>query len=386
MHPSVPKFGFVDLDKLHGRYRSPGSGLGKIGVNYLPPMNAMQPVPYGARVLTLADVRKFTGGDTAIPTNFDWAAQNASITSPGNQGQCGCCYAYSSASALADRWAIATKSMVPKLSVLQSCSCIPTDTDGNATTCCEGGNPYFVGKYYETNGITLDECFPFEKSDAKTGTSPDCGTMGDPNSCPGKPEIVKDGKRPTWLAIPGSTAYLTDVSKAADAGIIAKNIQVIKAEVLAHGPVVSCFWVYDDFEDPKSASWVNGIYKYNGKGAKLGAHAVVITGWGPDFWIIRNSWGPEWNPTAKGYFRAYDGLHGNEGVGFDHCAQLQGGGANDIIGGAFTWLADPNSGTPASARQKPSSGTSQALKIIGYIVVGLLFIFVVYGIYKAMNG
>lgn len=379
MHPSVPKFGFVDLDKLHGRYRAPGSGPGKIGVNYLPPMNAMQPVVPGARVLTLAEVRKLRGA-TPLPTNFNWMAQNAGVSSPGNQGQCGCCYAYSSTTMLADRWAIATKSLAPKLSVLESCSCIAPDDQGNATTCCEGGNPYFVGKFYETNGVTLDLCFPFEDSDAKTGTSPDCGTMANVNSCPGDPSKVVNGKRPTWLAVPGSTAYLTDVSKAADPDTITKNIEVIKNDVFANGPAVSCFWVYDDFEDPKSypESWPNGIYKYNGKGAKLGAHAVVIVGWGPDYWIIRNSWGTDWN--EKGFFRAYDGLHGNQNVGFDHCAQLQGGGDNDIIGGVFSWQADPHSGTPMSARQLVAS--ANAMKMLGYAALAIFVLLVGFLLYK----
>lgn len=376
MNPSVPKFGFVDLDKLHGRYRAPSSGPGKIGINYLPPMNAMQPVVPGAKVLTLDEVRKLRGAKS-LPTNFNWMNQNAGISTPGNQGQCGCCYAYSSATALADRWAIATKSMAPQLSVLESCSCIPPDPQGNATTCCEGGNPYFVGKFYESTGVTLDSCFPFEDSEAKSGTSPDCGTMTNESSCPADPQKVVNGKRPTWRAIPDSTAYLTDTSKAADIDTITKNIEVIKNEVFANGPAVSCFWVYGDFEDPNSASWVNGIYKYDGKSSKLGAHAVVIVGWGPDYWIIRNSWGPEWNPKDKGFFKAYDGLHGNQNVGFDHCAQLEGG--TDIIGGVFAWQADPNTG---GARRPLGGNTSAGVKTVAYVLFGLFIIFIIWLLYK----
>jgi hypothetical protein len=122
----------------------------------------------------------------------------------------------------------------------------------------------------------------------------------------------------------------------------------IQQEVAAHGPVVATYAIYGDFQNGTAAivgdGWAktNGVYcnvqtegapkPYNGtryagsERQMIGYHAVVIVGWGlergvPDwerpgatldlpYWIVRNSWGPQWNPdcvvngvTMPGYFK-----------------------------------------------------------------------------------
>lgn len=84
----------------------------------------------------------------------------------------------------------------------------------------------------------------------------------------------------------------------------------IQLEILANGPVVSAFLVYEDFYtfDPKK-----GVYKhnYNKNNQIIGGHAVEIVGWGkePDgtkFWWIKNTWGVDYG--YNGYFKFLRGV------------------------------------------------------------------------------
>ena len=79
----------------------------------------------------------------------------------------------------------------------------------------------------------------------------------------------------------------------------------IRRDIYHWGPVTSGFSVYEDF-----LSWDGkGIYKWDGKAASAGGHAIVIVGWGTEdgtpYWIVRNSWGPGWGD--KGYFKILRG-------------------------------------------------------------------------------
>jgi cathepsin B len=77
------------------------------------------------------------------------------------------------------------------------------------------------------------------------------------------------------------------------------DVESIKIEILANGPVETGFTVYADFFD-----YNGGIYQHT-SGSAEGGHAVKILGWGTennvDYWIVANSWGKYWG--ENGYFR-----------------------------------------------------------------------------------
>ncbi|KHJ99379.1 papain family cysteine protease [Oesophagostomum dentatum] len=68
---------------------------------------------------------------------------------------------------------------------------------------------------------------------------------------------------------------------------------------MTNGPVQATFAVYADFSKYKS-----GVYVHTA-GARRGAHAVKIVGWGVQgktpYWIIANSWNSDWG--EGGFFR-----------------------------------------------------------------------------------
>ena len=64
-----------------------------------------------------------------------------------------------------------------------------------------------------------------------------------------------------------------------------------------HGPLVTCFSVYEDFD-----AYTSGVYHYT-SGVYRGGHCVCCIGYSDieDAWICKNSWGTGWGES--GFFR-----------------------------------------------------------------------------------
>lgn len=304
-----------------------------------------------------------------IPDSFNWndmndvatkryprcpktALQTSYIMPPPNQGQCGSCWAVSSASIHGDRWCIWTQKPNVMLSSTYVMSC--DKVDGNNQ--CEGGIPAVFGMYCETQGIPTDACWSYNWCDP-TATScddanmPNCGNMNK-KTCPGHDELP-GASFSLWKAAPGSTSSMN-------------NAQDIKEEIFLRGPVVGSYFVMADFMYAKQATstttnWpqTNGIYMnmnpspytdikdissassncmicpasggdscslptVKASQCILGGHAVAIVGYGVDaavpgftapvnYWIVRNSWGNKWN--VDGFFKvAWSGNYTYKGV------------------------------------------------------------------------
>ena len=213
-------------------------------------------------------------------TNPEWVPYNC-VPEIRDQGDCGSCWALSGATTLGWRFCIGSTGRINKiLSPQYSVSC-----DHNNYG-CDGGYLDLQWQFLESNGLPTEQCYPYVSCN---GTTTAC--------VEGKCE---DGSEWTTYKSCPASLYQGDES--------------IRNAIEASGPIQVGFDVYSDF-----MYYESGIYVHE-SGDLLGAHAVVLLGWGYDeasqmhYWIAQNSWGKDWG--EKGYFRIAFGECGIENEGY----------------------------------------------------------------------
>lgn len=199
---------------------------------------------------------------TILEKNYDFRTEHPECTSPvTDQKNCSSSFAVASASAISDRYCLATKKNV-RLSAQHFLSC-QEEALGNE---CAGGSIASFLDFAKKKGIVDDQCFEYK---------------GESNvACPDA--ILSKCER----------HYLLDYC-------VASSVEGIKREILKNGPVIGYIPIYRDF-----LVYKGGIYNVlEGTSKFQGGHAVKIVGWGnsdgTDYWIVENSWGESWG--IKGY-------------------------------------------------------------------------------------
>ena len=212
-------------------------------------------------IMTLTDDDNHSEQEN-IPEAFDTRLHWPDCITPiRNQEQCGSCWAFSSATALSDRFCIASKGEIKiVLSPQYLVSCDKNERE------CKGGFLDDTWAFLEKQGVVSDKCFPYKSGN---GTFlPTCTNFV------------------LYKVVKGSSKEITC------------SLQMQK-EIMTNGPVQTGFLVYEDFMHYKS-----GVYKYT-QGRKLGGHAVRVIGWGKqddvNYWIAANTWGSLWG--ENGFFR-----------------------------------------------------------------------------------
>jgi len=206
---------------------------------------------------------------SSVPSDFDAREKWGELIHPiRNQEQCGSCWAFSAAEVFSDRVSIAMAKATPPLSPEDMVSC---DSNDNG---CGGGRLPSAWDYLSKTGIVSDACFPYTAGN------------GDAPACPSK---CVDGE--SW-----------ESSKVkAQSGYAINGVDNMQKEVMTHGPIQVAYIVYKSF-----MTYTSGVYqKHWYEFLPEGGHAVKILGWGAesetDYWLVANSWGPEWG--LKGYFK-----------------------------------------------------------------------------------
>ena len=375
----------------------------------IPPSRANIKVTGSLPSVAAVNAKFFQMGLTAADLNpIDWR-KKVKLSPVMNQQDCGDCWAMSSTSALADRFIIKKGIENLKLDPAVAAQCAQPAQINQG---CGGGQPYLAGKLFENAGVpAIDEnCRSWGKLCPKQGecTLPSCNTLD--------AECKNSVK---YFATKGSTSNLTVTTQTSqkDGVDINATIANIKRELM-DGPVVASFFVPKDFMasgagykwEATNGIYVNGAYgdeldkkMSDGIKQKLGAtspnqwkdiifeggnpagHAVSIVGWdkgkaGPlgnvSYWIVRNSWGPDWN--EGGFFRIAmnDGQGNNDALGFDvpvgsiktPSGETQSVGG--LFGGCIAFAPDLNSGAPGGHKYDgEASVTSKKKKRILLIIV-----------------
>lgn len=309
----------------------------QIGVSLTPPCNA--DIRFQVGKFSVQHPRfSITKKDLDLPTHWQNFSNDKNIKNkkllrslrPVNQGSCGSCFAVAIATTLSDNFLFGMDlNYNPNLSPLYILSCLKDTFYNNL---CGGGNASGVIDDIIKNGIATNCCIDYYK------------ICEENKYCTGEGKNHLDAT-PVTLEQRNSILDNLDCGCCTDGDhklykvknkIISYSIPDIKHHLMKYGAAVGGFLVYNNFIKDKNAGkfiQTKGIYiktvNYIGDGDAegdatneanlLGGHSISIIGWGSDsltftdihgnkynnvtvnYWICRNSWGPNWGDN--GYFK-----------------------------------------------------------------------------------
>jgi len=239
-----------------------------------------------------------TENDT-LPDNWDWRNVNGTNFLSWNKNQhipvyCGSCWAQGSTSALADRFNILMKDLMPSPVALSAQVMVNCNAGGT----CNGGNPGGVYQFAYKQGIPDSSCEQYTATNLDKRT---CGDIDKCKDCKGPPCPVGQTCQDQCWAVPYKKYYASNYYSL-------RGADKMKAEIYKYGPISCGIQVTNAFED-----YSGGIYSEY-KVLPMINHEISVVGWGKDattgqeFWIGRNSWGTYWG--EGGFFRMATGKYG----------------------------------------------------------------------------
>jgi C1A family cysteine protease len=256
--------------------------------------------------LATATPERHVRGAGAYPAAFDW--RNASganyVTPVKDQGNCGSCVAFGTAATLEAGYQVSRgdPSSTIDLSEAQLFYCYAEAKDG--MSCATGWWPDQAFKYAGAEGVTLEQYFPYAAGDQA------CNLQAGWDSA---------------LLYPSAYHTIADTSQ-------------MKDWLANHGPLSTCFTVYDDF-----FNYTSGVYTPTSTDV-AGGHCVSVIGYDDanGFWIAKNSWGTGWGES--GFFCIAYGACGFDAEmwavdGFADTGWM----ANAKIAGLFAWSGGADS-------------------------------------------
>ena len=212
-----------------------------------------------------------------LPLSFDARNQWPHCYSIGkirNQYNCSSCWAHGVADTASDRFCVHTG--IPLELSVQDLEC-----SHPYETICHGGEPGIGFKFWKNIGLVPEVCKPYEPLDLNRN------------------ECVRFCKYNPHLG-----DYVKSKLRAEDVYTVPNDSKNIKAELFFYGPIQASMPIYEDFMNDYGLGYSTGIYKHS-HGNLKGFHAVRVIGYGVengvDYWLVANSWGPEWG--EGGYFR-----------------------------------------------------------------------------------
>lgn len=204
-----------------------------------------------------------------LPESVDWSSR---ISPAPSQGGCGDCWAFAATACVETHLAIAENAAVQKLSEMNMFECSPDPQQCGGTGKCEGSIPELGWNYIadlttkNQGGMYTNEDLPYQSLDK------DCEGLTDNLT----PVVGLTG----WTLLP-SNDYKSTMNA------------VHKVGPLALAVAAGDWSLYE-----------SGVFEGNDTTVN---HAVVLAGYGVDdttgekYYLIRNSWGPEYG--ENGYIR-----------------------------------------------------------------------------------
>lgn len=219
--------------------------------------------------LTGKDNECIPENDTEVPESFDWRDEGV-VTPVKNQGRCGSCWAFASLAAIESAYLLAGRTDDPDFDLAEQMllSC----TRGNG---CYGGTSYRAFDFVSANFATDEDAMPYRgrngRCPRRLGRLPEAAVIDD--------FCIRSKFRYTRSA---KKEELTDDD--------------LMKSLVEFGPL----YVGVDSNPLISRNYRGGVMDDDSCTTDIN-HAVLLVGYTPDAWIIKNSWGQRWG--EDGYFR-----------------------------------------------------------------------------------
>ncbi|KAK9011888.1 hypothetical protein V6N11_039963 [Hibiscus sabdariffa] len=209
---------------------------------------------------------------SALPSSVDWRMKGA-VTPIKDQGQCGCCWAFSAVAAMEG----VTKLTTGKLISLSEQELVDCDTKGDDHGCQGGFMDDAFQFILKNKGLTTESNYPYMGVDGTCNTNEEANHAATINGFEDVPPNSEDALQKAVANQP--------VSVAIDAG---------------------------GFE---FQFYSNGVFT-GSCGTQLD-HGVTVVGYGEDgdgtkYWLVKNSWGNSWG--EEGYVRMQRDVDAKEGL------------------------------------------------------------------------
>lgn len=219
----------------------------------------------------------------SLPLEYDPRSEESLYLTPVmNQLQCGGCWAFATVASLSDRISKQSKGKIKvTLSPQYLISCDTYEMG------CQGATSLIdVYQAMLTNsrlgGTFLFNDYPFNPKQKETDRGDPCKRFFVDN--------LKADK----------TIFGFKKVETLSSGNMDESVRRIKENIYNYGPVTAGISVYNNIYGYTSGS----VLEYDGS-SRVGGHAIAVIGWGKDtkgeYWIIKNSWGPDWG--EDGYFK-----------------------------------------------------------------------------------
>mgnify|MGYP006279908181 CR=1 FL=1 len=240
--------------------------------------------------------------DGPSPSSFDWRDYQGInwMTPVRDQGGCGSCWAFSAVGVVEAVYNIANDdpTLDKDLSeqyLVSDCHYYP-----GYQTCC-GGIMSLALSYIRDIGVPDESCMPYVD-----GGGDGCSCFG--NSCDSNCTYTAGGDCSDRSCADRCGDWADRLEGVSSIGYVSPDRESIKQALVEFGPLS----VSVGINSQKGGDWDGDIYRCDGDESEgyLPNHAVVIVGYddGGGYWIVRNSWGTDWEDG--GYYK----------VGYGECA------------------------------------------------------------------